>query len=163
MYTSVLQKKNLILSQSVLDIAGELKFFCLEFHRYFCSNFFFNVCLTLILNYIHIINQRDGLFFSLYFVIMPVHVSGTSYTGPPTVALTLSVPVVFKFYSPPCLVILQPYGNRGVLVLRQDGWHERLRSTCTLVGLKVLKVKQVLLPHCALGLLMMGYRWARNL
>jgi hypothetical protein len=34
----------------------------------------------------------------------------------------------------------QPYGNHGVLVLRQDSWRERPRSTCTRLGLKVLSI-----------------------
>jgi hypothetical protein len=41
--------------------------------------------------------------------------------------------------NPPCWFILQPYGNRGVLILRLDGWHERPRSIYTPHGRKMLK------------------------
>jgi hypothetical protein len=44
------------------------------------------------------------------------------------------------------LVILQPYGNRGVLVLRQDSWRERLLGTCTKLGLKMLNAN--VSEHC---------------
>jgi hypothetical protein len=52
--------------------------------------------------------------------------------------LTLSAQHPFKISNPPCLVILQLYGDHGVLVLRQDGWRERLLCISTKLGLKVL-------------------------
>jgi hypothetical protein len=57
-------------------------------------------------------------------------------------SLTLSAWRPFKIRNPPCLVILQPYGNRGVLVLRQEGWHERLLGTGTKLSLKVLILRR---------------------
>jgi hypothetical protein len=36
------------------------------------------------------------------------------------------------------MVILQPYGNPGVLALSQDSWRERLLGISTKLGLKVL-------------------------
>jgi hypothetical protein len=53
-----------------------------------------------------------------------------------------------------CLVILQPYGNRGVLVLRQDSWCDRPQSTYTLSGLNVLML--ILKLHSNNNLLFLG-------
>jgi hypothetical protein len=53
-------------------------------------------------------------------------------------ALTLCIQRPFKIKSPPCLVILQPYENRGVYILHPDWWLERPQSICTPRGRKVL-------------------------
>jgi hypothetical protein len=52
--------------------------------------------------------------------------------------LTLSARRPFKIKNPPCLVILQPYGNSRVILLHQEGCHERLLGTSIKLSLKVL-------------------------
>jgi hypothetical protein len=46
----------------------------------------------------------------------------------------------------PCQLILKPYGNHGVLILRPDSWRERPWSTYTPRGQKVLNLEAVILP-----------------
>jgi hypothetical protein len=69
------------------------------------------------------------------FILFSFHLFFVTFT---VMSTTLLARRPLKLWNPPCLVMLQPYGNCGVLVFSQDSWRDMpWWSTITLQRLKV--------------------------